>query len=229
MLNKKYIILIILFNVLINRGFAQLPGADVKDFQAWASVEVSYKLNKKWTFKLEEQLRLKNDAKITDQYFTELYAEYSPFKKIEFAIGARYISENDTQGSNQGYESYFRFNIDGTYKYKIDRFSLKHRLRYQNKNKLGEDDNPIINTRLKTSIAYNIKSWKLDPKISGEIFRRYEKDEDTRFNKYRLTLETEYKINKIGAISIFYRLDKEINIINAETLKILGLKFSYNF
>lgn len=208
--------------------FAQLEGADVKDFQTWTSINVSYKVNKKLKFGLEEQLRLKDNASITDQHFSELNIEYEIFKNIELGFGARYINENDTEGNNQGYEPHFRFNFDASYKYEIERFTLKHRFRYQNKNELGTDDNPVITARFKTSIGYNIRKWKLDPKLIGEIFNRFEEGEDSRLSKYRLGIETEYKIKKVGSISLFYRVEKETNIINAETIKILGLKFNYN-
>lgn len=228
-LNHKWGLFIILFSIVVSNSFAQLAGADVKDFQTWTAIEVSYALNKKIKFSLEQQLRLKDNSTITDQYFTELNAEYEAFKNVEFGFGARYISNHDTKGEKQGFDNFFRFNLDAAYKYKLKRFSLKHRLRYQNRNELGTDDNPVIGVRFKTSLGYNIKKWKLDPKITGEIFNRFEKGEDSRFSKYRLGVETEYKINKMGVIALFYRLEKETNIINAETINILGLKFSYRF
>ncbi|WP_282148989.1 DUF2490 domain-containing protein [Algibacter lectus] len=201
------------------------------DWGSWNTIGLEYKLDKKWTFSLEEQLRLKEDISVIDEYFTQLNADYELFKDFKLAGGLRYIRQNDNQGNIQGYENHFRFNIDASYKHEIDDFKLGYRLRYQNKNELGvsseEGDYANQNVRLKASVEYNINNWKLDPKFSAELFNHFEKEDDNGFSKYRLTFGTDYKIKNFGEIGVFYRFEKELNVDLPDVTNIIGLKYMY--
>lgn len=228
--HSPYLILIVAL-MLVKTGFSQ--SEDTKDLENWSAINLKYKLNKKWSFELEEQLRLDDNISEVSEYITEIGTQYSISKKIDIGAGLRYIRENDNEGNIQGYENHFRFHIDASYKHKIDAFSLKYRVRYQNKNELGVSaeggDYAKQNIRFKTSVAYDIKNWKLDPKFSAEIYNHIEEGEDNGFSKYRLTLGTDYKIKKFGKIGLFYRIQKELNVDIPKTTKIIGLKYSYTF
>lgn len=223
---KQTFIIPLLVSVFsISTCFSQEDGT--KDLESWNTIGLKYKLNKKWSFELEEQLRLDENISEISEYFTQLSTEYSISKKFELGAGFRYISENDNEGKLQGYENHFRLNLDASYKHKISDFSLKYRLRYQNKNELGVDDFANQHIRFKTAVGYNFKNWKLDPKFSAEIFNHLEKGEENGFDKYRLTLGTEYKFKKMGTLGLFYKYEKELNESIPETTKIIGLKYTY--
>tara|TARA_R110001583_G_scaffold160872_1_gene312778 strand:+ start:53133 stop:53840 length:708 start_codon:yes stop_codon:yes gene_type:complete len=226
-INKSTVLLSILLIVIItNFGYSQNS-----DLANWTTVGLEYELNKKWNFGIEEQLRLKEDISTIDEYFTQLSAEYSISKKFTLGAGLRYIKENDTEGNIQGYENHFRFNADASYKHKINNFTLKYRLRYQNKNELGvsnsEGDYANQHIRFKTAIDYNFKNWKLDPKFSAEIFNHFEEGKTNGYDKYRLTFGTEYKLKNAGKINLFYRIEKELNESIPKTTNIIGLKYTY--
>jgi len=206
---------------------------NTNDFEGWTTIGLEYKLNKNWSFELEEQLRLKENISEIDEYFTEIGVEYSISKKIKIGGGLRYIKENDNKGKIQGYEDHFRFQVDVSYKHKINAFSLKYRIRYQNKNELGigntEGDYANQHIRFKTSMGYNIENWNLKPKFSAEIYNHFEKGEKNGYDKYRLTLGTEYKLKKLGKFTLFYRKEKELNERIPKTKNIIGLKYVYTF
>jgi len=203
------------------------------DFETWSSIEISYKPSKKWSIDLEEQLRLKDNSSTTDQYFTQLQVEYEVFKKFNLGSGFRYIRKNDTKGNIQGYEDHFRFHLDGSYDHKINQFSFKYRFRYQNRNELGvstsEGDYPNQHIRLKGGLEYGFKNWKLDPKFSAEIFNHFEKGQTNGFDKFRISLGTDYKIKNFGKLSLYYRFEKELNVMNPKTSNIIKFKYTYSF
>jgi hypothetical protein len=215
--------------LIANSGFSQ----ENKDLETWSSIQLNYKMNKKWKFGLQQQLRLKNNSSETDQYFTQLTADYKLNKDFTLGGGMRYIKSNDNTGNIQGYEDHFRYHFDLAYKHKIDQFSLKYRVRFQNKNELGisesDGDYAKKTLRFKTSIGYDIKKWKFDPKFAAEIFHRTEEGEDSQFSKYRLTLGTDYSLKKYGKIGLYYRIEKELNESLPKTTSIIGLKYSYTF
>ncbi|SFS38752.1 DUF2490 domain-containing protein [Lutibacter maritimus] len=220
----------ILFFFLVASGITYSQNSDLGN---WTAIELEYKFNKKLSFGLEEQLRLKENISQIDEYFTEISTEYDLTKNFSIGAGARFIKENDNEGKIQGNENHFRFQLDAAYKHKIDQFSLKYRFRYQNKNELGisasEGDYANQHIRLKTSIGYNIKKWKLDPEFSAELFNHFKKNEENGFDKFRLSIGTDYDLKKYGKINLYYQFEKELNTSNPSILNVIGLKYKYTF
>ena len=174
----------------------------VRDLEVWTAAKVEYKLNKKLDFGFEEQLRLKDNASTIDQYFSEITVGYNLKKKISLGLGLRYIKENDNVGKIQGYENHLRWNGDLSYKHKLERFSLKYRLRYQSKNELNVSEaqgDTLKNTiRLKVGSTYNIKGWKLDPKVSLHRCQQSVKASSTASNIFQHlgNLPTQHKAGR---------------------------------
>lgn len=223
------VVLLMLFLILLSKP---IIAQSTTDFQAWSAIELAYKLNKKLSFGLEGQWRLKDNASITDQYFAQLTSDYEIFDNFKLGGAIRFIRDNDTKGNIQGYENHIRIHLDASYSHKIERFKLKYRIRAQNRNELGvskaEGDYNKQYLRFKAGVEYNIRNWKLDPRISGEIAHRFEEGEPTMFNRYRITFGTEYKLKGIGKINLYYRIENEINTDFPDTINILELKFTYN-
>jgi hypothetical protein len=205
---------------------------EVRDFETWTSAKLKLKPNKKLTFGIQGQFRLDNNSTELKGFFTELTGGYKLFKGMEIGLGLRYLNKNDNEGATQGSEHYFRYHLDATYKHKVERFALKYRFRYQNRNEIGlSKEEGDVNTqyfRLKASVTYNIKDWKLDPVLSGEIFNKYVKNGYSNgFSDYRLTIGTNYKIKNYGKIGVFYRLENEISSFYPKTTHILRIKYTY--
>jgi hypothetical protein len=227
MANKKHIpILMALLLIQFPRLFAQQGEyVTVRDMEVWTSVELKYKINKKWKIGFEEQLRLKNNATEVDQYFSELTANYSLNKAFTVGVGGRFVRENDNQGKIQGYENHFRWNFDLGYEHKIDRLSLAYRLRYQTKSEWVENASAKNNFRLKIEGKYNFNHWKFDPVLSAEIFNSI--SNDMTFNKIRWTAGTSYSAKNIGEFGLFYRMERELNESYPKTTNIIGFNYQY--
>lgn len=180
---------------------------------------------------LQAQVRLENNSSELRKYFYQLSTEYKLSKKIDLELGLRYLANNDNTGNVQGIENSFRYNLDASYGHSVSRFKLKYRLRFTNENELGlaegETSNPDRYLRLKASSDYNIKNWKLDPKIGVEIFNKQSPDSPTNgFNKLRVQLGTEYGLGKAGEIGIAYLIQQELVDFYPKTLHVLRLKYS---
>ena len=203
----------------------------VRDMESWGSLNLNFKVTKKWQFGLEEQFRFSNNSSEIDAYFTELSTKYKFNKHIYGGVGFRFIRQNDNVGKIQGFENHIRLHFDLGFKHSLNRFNFDYRLRYQTKNELGvskeEGDYANNHLRLRLNIGYNIKKWKLDPEFSSEIFRHYEKEIESSFDKYRLTIGTKYNTKSHGKIGLFYRFEKELNVSYPKTTNILGLKYTY--
>jgi hypothetical protein len=221
------------FLLITNTVISQV---DTSDFGIWSSVGVDYSPVKKLKISVEQSLRLKEDAAVTDEYFTELGLQYEIIKDFKIGGGARFIKENDNIGKKQGYESHFRFNIDASFKYDIDRFTLSHRFSYQNKKELNLSVTELNlakeTLRFKTDLEYNIRKWPLDPGFSVELFSGLENVQQVRelnLDKIRLTFGTDYKFKGFGKFGVYYRYEENlIKYFKNENLHILGFSYSYS-
>jgi len=225
----KTLVLVILFCFL--NEFAHAQGE--QNLASWTSLELGYKIDKNWDIGLEGQLRLKENLEEIDEYFTQFTIRREVFKGFRLGVGLRYIRENDNRGNVVGYENHFRFHIDASYRHKLGPLRIGYRLRYQDKNELGvtteEGDFGLRRIRFKTGLEYKIKGWPLDPEFTAEIFSRFQKEENTEIDKYRLSLATSYDLKKAGSIGVFYRFEGSIGEEVKDKLNIIGLKYKYTF
>jgi hypothetical protein len=206
------------------------------NFALWNSVGVKYSPIKNLKLSVEQHLRLKEKASVTDEYFTEISLDYEIVKDLEIGGGVRFIKENDNVGKKQGYEKHFRYNFDVNFKHDIKRVVVSYRFRYQNKKELdlvnADESLPKENVRFKTSIEYRIRKWPLDPKLSIEGFSDLldiRQVRDLGLNKYRLTFGTDYSLKKFGKLGVSYRIQENINAnMSNNKTEILGLSYSYS-
>lgn len=206
--------------------------SETTDINSWFVAAFEFEPANDLTIGIEGQLRLKEDISVVDQYFGEFNAKYKLPAGFRIGAGLRYIRDNDTQGNIQGYENHLRYNIDGSFRHKIERFSLRFRLRYQNRNELGisKDEGDIHREaiRLRTRIVYDIRKWKLDPSLAIEFFNRFRsRNYDNGFNKYRITIGTNYKVKKVGRFAFAYLYENEFNIVDPRSYHILKLGYTF--
>ena len=204
---------------------------EVRDFETWTSAEFNFKPSKKLSFGLQQQVRLDNNSSELKNTFTQASASYALFKNFELEYGLRYIAINDNSGAVQGYNYDYRHHFDLSFKHKIKPLRLNHRLRYTTRNEAGlsseEGDMARQTLRYRMKIDYNIKKWKLDPILSGELFNRFENGINEGISDYRITFGTEYNLKKAGKIGIYYRFEKELNTSYPMEVHLIRLKYSF--
>lgn len=198
-----------------------------QDLESWNSIGLKYEINKKISIGLEQGIRLNQNASLADQILTDLSLKIKPTKHLNFGVGLRYVAD---RGNNELFDNDFRFNLDAIYKHKVQAFSFKYRLRFQNRNEIGlstaEGDYFKNYFRLKAGIKYNIKSWKLDPVFSAELFRDMTKVTGG-FDKLRFTLGTSYSFKKWGELDAFYRVEQSLGTSYPKTTYIIGLGYTF--
>ena len=207
------------------------------DFESWWGGEFRYRPIKKLSFNFQQQFRLKEYSTQFDRTLSQIETEYKLSKNFEIAGGMRFTWENDNVGKKQGIETHFRYQFDAAHKFRKKRFGFKNRLRYQRSNELGvseiEGDYPATDFRLKSSMEYDIRKWKLDPKISCEWFYHKQIGELNAFKfftfstKTRFRLETNYKIKKGQNLEFFYMFETGTEVWSPKRARILGARFIY--
>lgn len=222
-LNRFFISLLFLYSYSLY-GQDEYDTVVVSDLETWHNVQFEYRFNKKFKIGISEHIRLEENSLKLDRFFTELELKYKILKGLEVNGAYRFITEQKKSGLSNGQ----RWNIDGIYSYKFNRLKLSSRIRYQSKIEFPKDENDKENKlRLKLKLDYNFKSWKLDPYLSNELFRSTNNEISNKWETYRLTIGTKYKINKHHYIGAFYGFETELNETYPKTTYLFGLGYKY--
>ena len=225
---RNLFVLFLLFTSLIIETNAQETKV-IRDLEQWTSIGLSKKINKHWKISLDQEFRFTKDVSRFDIYFSDFGVDYK-FNK-HFTVGANYRFYKN-KNKDGVFLTEHRWSADFQYKHKISRFRIAYRLRFQNKDEdffTSESGNNLYNLRNKLSADYNIKNFKLDPYFDVELFRRFEKGENSYFNKIRWTAGLEYPITKKSDIELFYRIDNELNQTYNKDTFIIGLGYNISF
>ncbi|MCE7995750.1 MAG: DUF2490 domain-containing protein [Roseivirga sp.] len=218
--------------IVLALGIVGVPlTAQQTDFEVWLKAGIKYKLNDRWSFDLEEQIRFDDDANALKNYHSELGIKFELNKFLDLLLTTRYITRNDNRGNRQGFEDHFRYQLGLSAKHDMDRFELKHRLLYQHRNEVGlsEADGDISRRffRWRSGATYKIKNWKYDPQFNAEYFLGLNKDAAGIENSIRFTFGTERKYKKVGEFGIFYRYETTLGTPIDEITHVLALKYTY--
>ena len=192
--------------------------AQTTDFEFWPSAELRYNASKKFRFSVEQELRLDNGASQFKNTFTEAGLRYRISSYIDIRANYRFIVRpNDTRQRISG---------DFLARYRKKGFPLRfnYRLRYQVLYR-GQGRNPINYFRNKLAVSYNA-SKLVDPFVEGELYYRIW-NKPNEFQKYRLDVGVDWRLSKKSDLSVFYRLQKEINVNNPALDHVIGMGYSY--
>jgi long-subunit fatty acid transport protein len=174
---------------------------------------------------------MKENSTEIDAYFTELTGGYQLLDNFWLIGGFRFIRRRNDASPSTDDENHIRLHADARYGHSIKRLNLNARLRYQTRDELGvsnaEGDFANHYVRLKLGAVYDFRSWKLDPQISTEVFHHSQKNEEYGFNKFRVSLGTEYSFNNWGKLGLFYRYEHEINAEEPRTTDIIRIQYVY--
>lgn len=226
----KKTIFYFIFLIFSIASFAQ-TNVVTRDFETWSSVAIKAKFGKKWSLNIEEQIRLQENSSVMDEYFTGANIKYTLIEDhLKLGSGYRFINDYDVE---TGYDKEQRFNFDITYMHTFNRLELSTRLRYQNRNDIGEKiidgDYPRQHYRLKIEAEYKIKNWKFDPIVGVELFRRNEKYTLPYYDKLRFRIGTDFKIKDYGKLDVFYQIDYGLGTAYPQTTYVLGVNYRYSF
>lgn len=205
-----------------------------KDFEVWLKTDQKFNLGQRLDFTLEEQLRFDEYASAVKTYHFELETKFEVYKNIDLLFTPRFIRRNDNQGSNQGYENRFRYQVGAGYKHKLSQWRFKHRIVFQDRNDMGisesEGDIPVQTFRFRSGIEYKIKNWSYDPEVRFEYFLASNASKTGRDDAIRFSVGTSKDYDIWGEFGFFYMYERTVNpLLTAEIDHILQFSYSYTF
>ena len=223
-------ILLVLTSYSISLTSQRMPNVGAEN---WLGGNLSIKINNHWEFNLENQFRYSIDNIDFDRNFTEFQIQESVNNQFSWGVSYRYIMKNnDFENIFQNYNRYNYFISQNFVIGSNRRFNLKYKFQYQRRRENFFNTNKFIGElrkfwRFKTTFSYNITDWKLDPKLGIEFFIRGNNHPTDQFNKYRISIGTQKKVNKKQSISFKYMYEKQYKSWNPEVFHVLAIKYNY--
>lgn len=196
-----------------------------QDQAMWMDLELEKKLNQ-LTISVSQEYRSSQQFSQLRGLYTTLEVQYKVSSGIKAGLSYQYLYYNDLE------EGIFnprnRFNVFGEYEYKLGRFevSLKERFQimYKNTELHAYKINPSKKWRNKVSIQYDIPHSKITPKYSFETFYALNGALGSGWDGHRHKLDISYSLTSHLQAGIYGLWDQEANL---DTLKVLGTSLKY--
>lgn len=191
--------------------------AQEEDFQTWSKVELGYKISKKLSAELTEGFRLRENSSLPAKTFTDLSLTYRHNKKWRFGTGYRFIQLFDL---NQDIHLRHRMYADVVLRNKVKRWRVNYRSRLQHQVGVNHMEQYY---RGRFSTSYNVRKTPLEPSVAIEFFSDLSA---LQIDKMRYTVAISHPLSKRSEITLYYRLQEEINVADPSLLYILGTGLS---
>jgi len=205
---KKLIYIAIALGISVG---VQAQDVRLTDVELWLKAGAKVDLTQKLRLSFEEQIRFDNDLADLKNYHTELDFRYELSERFDLLAVGRFITRNDNEGENQGFENRFRYQVGTSYAHRTGQWRFKHRLLYQNRNDLertkAQGDVHEQFWRLRTNVEYKIKDWKYDPQFRVEYFGTLNPEETGAVDQTRIGFGTEREYDKLGEFGFFFLMD----------------------
>lgn len=155
-LKRNFLIFIILLHYV---GSAQASD----DTEYWSTYKISAKVNERINLNLIEQFRLNNNMSNFYTYVQYAGASYKITDYFDTALWYKLVSSK----TNQNWSESHRFDIDGTFKFNLDKFKLSNRSRVERNT---TKSSWLYRDRIKFAKDIKISNKKITPFISNEFF-----------------------------------------------------------
>jgi hypothetical protein len=166
-----------------------------------------------------------------DRFFPEVSASYKVHKYFKPDIDYRYVVSQKRNSNTIVSGHRLNFNLNSGFK--VDRLDFKFRVRFQysfDRFRALENYDPDFDSaiRFRSSIKYNIKGSKVDPRLENEFFYNTNNDKfGHQFTKYRFGIGADIKLPNKHVVTIKYRYDHEFNVSKPRRFHILSLSHDW--
>lgn len=201
-----------------------------QDFGMWFSADARYRLNRRWSLSIGEQVRLNRNLETVDMFFTEIGATYQALKDLKLSVNYRYIKKNELEYWSTRHGMF----ADAIYRIRTKpvEFTVRGRLQARAEDVSISDEGITPNWffRTKLQAQYDF-GRRYVPFISAEAFYLIHSATDPEmegdFTRFRYEAGVDYEFNKIHSISISYMIQHNRSPILDEFIVTAGYKFNF--
>lgn len=225
-MKKLLIIAILLFSA---RVFAQ--SERTTDFGAIVSGEFSTAVGRSFDLSLEEELRFDQNCTQFDRWLNSLGVNYSfPRNRLKVGLNADYIRRHNDEdyyenrwriGAQLTYtESLYHFRISGRSKLLAtfyDELTGEHRV------------NPKLYWRNRLQVSYQQPNSRFKYALSAELFWLLNDPKGSYIDNLRTVASVEYRLTRRHYLSLFARMDNDLQVKEPVDRFYLGLNFEMKY
>ena len=200
------------------------------DFGAWMTLSLNKNITQKFGLSIDQEFRTKENLSTTNLFYTNVGISYKATKFLKVALVYRMINKQKNDGS---YGIRSRIYSDVTFKVKPGKWTLSNRSRLQIEwrqtgyhSDLGNI--PEVFLRNLSKIEYEVGPH-LTPYVATEFRWQLQDPREpwaNGFNRTRFIGGMDYKFNNMHTIGTYFLLQKEFNVIDRQTLYIIGLEYT---
>lgn len=221
------------FSLLVTCIFAGVfLHAQTSDFGMWNTFSVNKEITKKFTVGIDQELRLRDNLSTVHLLYTNVGASYKLSDYFKIGVVYRFI---DRHKEDLTWGIRHRIYTDLTFKVKPGKFSIGYRARFQAEWRAqgytGEYGKiPEIFMRNQVKVAYKA-SDDLEPYAGIEVRWQLQNPRipyHQSIDRGRYFAGVNYEINKHNTVGTYFLIQKEVNVVNRQSLFIWGLEYTIN-
>ena len=201
------------------------------DLGSSLSADITKRIIPGLNLSLEEDFRLRDNLSEVDRFSTTLELSYKPWKFLKLGGAYNLINYNH---ETKGWEVRHRYYFFATGSYRINRFTVSLRERFQSTYRVGVKEtskraNPKLYLRSRLEVKYDIRNCKFEPFASVELYNTLNDPQGNKMNKLKYTAGSKYKLNKRNSLQLYYRYVNFKDDDEGNGKHMIGLGYSYKF
>ena len=199
------------------------------DLGSSLSADITKRIIPGLNLSLEEDFRLRDNLSEVDRFSTTLELSYKPWKFLKLGGAYNLINYNH---ETKGWEVRHRYYFFATGSYRINRFTVSLRERFQSTYRVGVKEtskraNPKLYLRSRLEVEYDIRNCKFEPFASVELYNTLNDPQGNKMNKLKYTAGSKYKLNKRNSLQLYYRYVNFKDDDEGNGKHMIGLGYSY--
>ncbi|GAB4132566.1 MAG: hypothetical protein Fur0041_03990 [Bacteroidia bacterium] len=204
--------------------------AQTSDLGMWNTFSFNKDLAKKFTFNFDQELRLRNNLSTLNLIYTNIGLTWKVNKTLRIAGVYRFI---DKYKDDETWGVRHRIYTDFIFRFKPDNFTINYRARFQSEWRswgyAAEFGNiPEMYLRNLLKVSYKINDH-ISPYVGMEARWQIENPRivyHDGFDRIRFFAGVDYNINNSNTVGLYFLNQIEWNIVDPETLYIIGIEYS---
>jgi len=217
----------VLLILLILAGFRSR--GQVQDAGLWLNVSVNKRITPALSVSFTQELRMNENITEAGAFHSDLDFTYRFGKHFRIGAGYRFSKQRRVDDS---YDCRHRYNVDLSYREKIQRFLVNLRLRYESQYtdiySSPEGTTPKNTVVPRLEVKYNLPG-KFEPFIYGEPYFRVSNFLYVPFVQLRLCAGVNYSINRMHSVDLYYLFQKEYYVKHPLTEYVIGAGYTFSF
>lgn len=217
--------------LLFAAGLSLSLSAQNSDFGMWNTFSINQDLTKKITVSFDQELRFRDNLSTVNLLYTNIGASYKVTDFFKVSLVYRFI---DKHKEDLTWGLRHRIYTDFTFKVKPGDFSIAYRARFQAEWRgygYAPEYGRVPEVFWRNQVKAGYQAGDFEPYTGIEV--RWQMNNPRipyheNIDRARFFAGVNYEINKHNVVGTYFLMQKEVNVIDRQSLFIWGLEYTIN-